>query len=200
MIIGITGGVGSGKSTAMDYISANWPVRLIKTDELAKELMQESLLSQLEKAFGRSLRDRDGRLDSSLYRNILYEDKENTRISDSLVHPAVWKEAGLRARRASEEGLMALVETALPGKEFRELCDVIIAVCRDDEKRRSSLSRERSYDDRLFDEIRERQPEPSGYAAYGDIVIKNNGSINEFKDSIKKELDAICKSCEREQR
>ena len=201
MIIGITGGVGSGKSTAIEYMAENWTVRILKTDDMAKELMdKDELLSRLETAFGRSLRSASGGLDRELYRDILYSSAENTELSDSIVHPAVWDLAKKEAELAEKEGLLALIETALPSKSFRELCDLIIVFSRDEGKRRDTLYKERGYDSELFQDINERQLSDEGYLAYADILIENNGSLDELKERIKKELNAVYKSCKREQR
>ena len=200
MVIGITGGVGSGKSTALDLIKDSMPACILRTDDIASELMDTVFLDRLSLAFKRELRGSDGKLDKRLYSEILYSDPANTALSDSIVHPAVWDRVRELICKAEARDLPVFVETALPGPEFREICDRIIAFVTPDELREERLSESRGYTREHFDAIKRRQLDHKGYEAYADNVINNNGSKEELKRKVLDEIDDIYKSCKREQR
>ena len=201
MIIGITGGVGSGKSTALSIISSVYKTRELQTDGIAKELMQETeLLDRLSEAFGLDVRGADGLLDKELYTRLIFESRENAAISDSIVHPEVWKRSEELAKRAEEKGELVLLETALPGPDFRRICDYIVLLKSPEKNRAERLKEERGYTREHFQDMLDTQPDEASYESYADFVIANNGSMEEFKQRILKCIDDICKLGQREQR
>lgn len=200
MVIGITGGVGSGKSTALELIKDSKDACILRTDDIASELMDTVLLERLSAAFGRELRGSDGRLDKKLYSELIYSDPANTALSDRIVHPAVWERVRKLIREAEDKDLPVFVETALPGPEFKEICDYVMAFITPDKLREERLSESRGYTREHFDAIKRRQLDHKGYEAYADIVINNNGSKEDLKRRVLDEIDDIYKSCKREQR
>ena len=200
MVIGITGGVGSGKSTALELIKDSMDACILRTDDIASELMDTVLLERLSAAFGRELRGSDGRLDKKLYSELIYSDPANTALSDRIVHPAVWERVRKLIREAEDKDLPVFVETALPGPEFKEICDYVMAFITPDKLREERLSESRGYTREHFDAINRRQLDNKGYEPYADIVINNNGSKEDLKRRVLDEIDDIYKSCKREQR
>ena len=200
MVIGITGGVGSGKSTALELIKDSMDACILRTDDIASELMDTVLLERLSAAFGRELRGSDGRLDKKLYSELIYSDPANTALSDRIVHPAVWERVRKLIREAEDKDLPVFVETALPGPEFKEICDYVMAFITPDKLREERLSESRGYTRKHLDAIKRRQLDHKDYEAYADIVINNNGSKEDLKRRVLDEIDDIYKSCKREQR
>lgn len=201
MIIGVTGGVGSGKSTAISHVSELYDALVLRTDDIAKELMTDpKLLEQLEAAMGRSIRDRDGLLDKKLYGDLIYSSERMAAISDSIVHPAVWDYVRERAGEESSKGRLVLVESALPGKELSDICDHILVLTAGDRARLSRLAKERGYSSERYEDIKERQLSQEAFEALGDVIIRNDGTIEEMKKRTEEAIDDLCKSCQRKQR
>ena len=201
MRIGVTGGVGSGKSTALSIIASHLEVCLLKADDIAKELMEDkSLLRELSEAFHQDITDREGKLDKELYGELIFSDKKNAELSDSIVHPRVWRRIDELAGKAEAEDRLVLIETALPSESFRRLCDFIIVLESPSGEREERLSKERGYTKERFLDIQETQLSREGFRAYGDYVILNDGSLEELEQRILKCVDDICKSCKRKQR
>ncbi|KXK44068.1 MAG: dephospho-CoA kinase [Chlorobi bacterium OLB5] len=91
--IGITGGVGSGKSLAASYFEElGYPV--IYADKVAKQLYTSNklLLSKLVKEFGKSIIDEHGNLSRENARKIIFSSKKNIKRVNSVVHPFVFRQ------------------------------------------------------------------------------------------------------------
>ncbi len=191
MILGAIGGIGSGKSTVASFIAENYGAVLLRTDDIAKELMKSpALIKRLKEAFPKGIVKEDGSLDKELYAKLIYGDESLLKLSNSIVHPAVWD----YVKEATKEGLgLYVVETALPDEHFLELCDFIIAVERDDELRIEDLVKERGHSPEYFSKIIKNQRSKEGYAKLSDYVISNSGSVEGLKRKAAEILDDICK-------
>lgn len=87
-VIGLTGGIGSGKSTIARFFS-DLGVRVYYADDAAKEVMQSpQMLADLEAAFGSGV-VRDGTLDRKALAAIVFSDKDKLEMLNAMVHPLV---------------------------------------------------------------------------------------------------------------
>ncbi|MBU2570185.1 MAG: dephospho-CoA kinase [Gammaproteobacteria bacterium] len=88
--IGLTGGIGSGKTTIADLFSElNVPV--IDADDIAREVVEpgSQALEQIRHAFGERVIAADGNLDRSAMRELVFADTEQKRKLEAIVHPMV---------------------------------------------------------------------------------------------------------------
>ena len=94
MIIGIIGGIGSGKSTVSEYLENKYGFLVFKSDTVAKEIMtaDPEVVMELKCAFGDDIYNEDGSVNRQKYASILYSDEKNRVLSNSIIHPACWKE------------------------------------------------------------------------------------------------------------
>lgn len=186
MILGVIGGIGSGKSTVAKWIAVVYGYCHLSTDDLAQEMMNgdEELKNALREAFGEVYKE-DGILDKKKYAGILYSDAENRKKNDEIVHPLVWKK--VKELTAGEGNFV--VETALPGPEFKTLCDKIFAVYVGEDERIHRLMESRGYTkEYALSIIRGQQPD-SFYEAFSDLMIDNSGSFLETTERIRKEME-----------
>jgi len=102
--IGITGGIGSGKSLAAKYFES-LGYKVIYADKVAKELYanNKQLINKLVKAFGNGILDENGNLSRQNARRIIFSSKKNIKRVNSIVHPFVFREmdkiyAGIKDR------------------------------------------------------------------------------------------------------
>ena len=201
MIIGLTGGVGSGKSTAADHIGEYYHAYILKTDEVAHDVMKDKeVLSLLEAAFSVPITNGCGELDKAAYADLLYSSPEKKALSDSIIHPIVWKKVRETAFSLSDKGALVLVETALPGPEFADICDHIICFCADSKLRGKRLSSDRGYSDERFKDIINLQPDEEEYASYADCFIVNDGTKEQLWKRTEQAINDFYKLCKREQR
>lgn len=175
--VGVTGGIGSGKSTVCQIFKVlNIPV--YDADAAAKRLMQEDprLKMELKKAFGESTFDKEGRLDRKALADKVFRDKEQLERLNSLVHPAVFEDV----KRWSVENATApylVKEAALlfESGSYREQ-DILITVFAPEE---IAIQRVMQRDNVSEAAVRERmahQWPQEKKAALSDYIIHNTGN------------------------
>ncbi len=107
LIIGLTGGIGSGKTTASQYFEKRG-VPVIDADQLTRELVapEQPALKEIVEQLGTDLLTPDGKLDRPRLRKRIFAHPEQRRILEAILHP--------RAREAAQQRLRALHESTHP--------------------------------------------------------------------------------------
>jgi len=190
MILGLTGGIGSGKSLVSEILEKEYGFYVIQTDKVAADIMitDTALVCRLKQAFGKDIYLPDGTLNKTRYAEIIYSDRKMQTLSDEIVHPAVWVETAGMIRRIKGEYGSILVETALPGKNLKKLCDLVWHVSADENIRMIRLMETRNYPRGYAESVMKRQPSEDAYSVLADRVIRNNGTVEELREEIKKLL------------
>lgn len=109
-IIGLTGGIGSGKSTVARIWQGCGAI-VIDADAIARDLMQPGsiVLEEVAQAFGRDLLDPEGKLQRAELAARAFISEEKTAQLNSITHPAIRRQIGRGIERARAEGVHALV-------------------------------------------------------------------------------------------
>ena len=91
--IGVTGGVGAGKSVVMDYLKKEYNAAVIKADEAARLLEEpgQDCYNELLDIFGKSILDENGYIDKKAFAAKIFSDPEARAKTNACVHPAVKK-------------------------------------------------------------------------------------------------------------
>ena len=102
-IIGLTGGIGSGKSTVLELFKI-LGVKTYSADESAKKLVNTDpyLINLIKSSFGDNIYDK-GLLNSKKLSKIVFEDKEKLKLLNSIIHPAVAKDFKLFLNSNNED-------------------------------------------------------------------------------------------------
>lgn len=185
MILGITGGIGSGKSTVTDVLKNRYGFHILKTDDMAKELELPGhiVYERLKEEFGEGiLTQKDGPIDKEAFAALIYSDDDALEKANGIIHPAVWAEVG----RLTEDckgnmltGPHAAVETALPNDYFENLCDEIWYIHVDREVRIKRLMEDRGYTYEKCVGIISNQMSEEAFRSMADEVIDNSLPVEE---------------------
>lgn len=125
-IIGIIGGIASGKSTVLSILQGDFSYRILRMDELAKALYQEeAVLREMKMLLPASVFTKEGALSFSRLRTLLFTEPERKKHLEELIHPLVFQEVFKEIIHARMLGEKLAVETALPNQEFLSQCDLI---------------------------------------------------------------------------
>ena len=102
-IIGLTGGIGSGKSTVLELFKI-LGVKTYSADESAKKLVNTDpyLINLIKSSFGENIYDK-GQLNSKKLSDIVFENKEKLKLLNSIIHPAVAKDFKLFLNSNNED-------------------------------------------------------------------------------------------------
>lgn len=190
--IGITGGVGAGKSEILAHLAGKPGVKVMLADEIAHKLMEPGTdcyarLAELFAGEDVFLRNEEVGFDRKKLAAVIFVDPGKRARLNAVVHPAV-KEYVLRVlREERERGVLRLLvlEAALLIEEhYDEICDELWYIYTDEAHRRERLMRSRGYSPEKITEIFASQLDEETYRSRCGRVIDNNGTIEETRGQI----------------
>ncbi|UCV11244.1 dephospho-CoA kinase [Dechloromonas denitrificans] len=128
-VVGLTGGIGSGKSTVADLFAAKGIV-VIDTDALAHELTAPdgAAMPALLAAFGPSIADVTGAMDRAAMRRLVFADATARARLEGILHPMIRRISDERCRLAASPYVILAVPLLVESGSYRERCDRIVAV------------------------------------------------------------------------
>ncbi len=195
LFLGITGGVGAGKTEILNYLKETYACRLLLADELAHDLMEPgtACYAKLRALLGTAdvwaeACDSEGKpiqnppFDRGKLAALLFSEEETREAVNAIVHPAVKEEVTAQAAAARENGTIPLfvLEAALLIEErYDEICDELWAIIASEEVRRERLKASRGYSDARIDATLESQISEEAYRAHCAEVIDNSGTREE---------------------
>ncbi len=193
MVIGVTGGVGAGKSTVLKILRDKYDAKLILTDDVARELMAPGGASYdlVRDAFGDEILLDDGGLDRGRLAGIVFEDEEKLELLNSITHPQTKEETRRRITGFKEEDPDALVvvEAALLIEAgFTDLLDELWVVTADRETRIRRLEDSRCYTRQKCEDVMANQLSDEEFESRADFVIDNSGNTWQTEMQIARRL------------
>lgn len=183
MIIGLMGGVGSGKSTVLNYLRDQYNAEIIQSDMVAKEVMKPGFeaFNEIKQAFPDVISD--NAINNNRLAGIVFNDKEKLKQLNSITHPATVKEIISRINSSSKN--IIVVESAiLPGSGLEEICDELWFVFCEKETRIKRLMDSRGYTRENALNIINNQPTDEEYNTISDEFIDNSYSENKTREHI----------------
>lgn len=179
-VIGLTGGIGSGKSVVAELLKVKYGACILDTDGIAKNQMEPGGASYklVVDYFGKKILSSDGAIDRQKLAAIIFEDKSKRLKINELTHPivleAVKREVESKRKEGNTEYL--IVETALMMEaRYDFICDEVWYVYAAEEVRRSWLKASRNYTDEKIDLIMANQSKEEAFRAKYTKVIENIG-------------------------
>lgn len=188
IIIGVTGGMGAGKSRVLAYLEEKWNARTIRLDDISRELLAKNGLCYEETIhiFGKKIVKPDGNLDRALIAKMIFEDSRLRDRLNALVHPAVKAQVRWLAEemRQIDAGLLVVEAALLIEGGYKEICDEIWYIYADEKVRRERLRESRGYTDERIDGTFATQLTDEAFRAYVDFVIDNSGPFEDAARAI----------------
>ena len=181
-ILGITGGVGAGKSTILSYLAQQYGARVIELDKAAHLCMQPgtSCYEQIVDRFGKKILKEDGSIDRPVLSRIVFADRQEVEALNHMVHPAVKAYIRKEIRKERESGKVPFVvlEAALLLEDhYDEICDEIWYVYVEEETRIRRLQSSRGYTPEKTRAVLKNQKSDEEFRLYCQFVIDNSSEI-----------------------
>ena len=188
-ILGITGGVGSGKSRVLEILKEEYGFRVIQADQVAKDLMQPGRDSYraVVDCLGPSVLNEDGTINRPAMARIIFGCPDKRIQVDRLTHPLVWNAAFGEALACPEP--LVVIEAAIPSKEFRDNCGEMWYVYTSRENRMERLRESRGYTDEKTESIMASQVPEAVFREFSDAIIDNNGPVEDTRKQVRKLLE-----------
>ncbi|AWB83930.1 dephospho-CoA kinase [Corynebacterium liangguodongii] len=192
--IGLTGGIGSGKSTvAKMFADAGFPV--VDADQVARDNMAPGspVLAEVARVFGEDLIGAGGELDRAELARRAFASEEQTRKLNEITHPAIRRESDRRFAQLEQRGVKAAVYDMplLVELGLNEEMDLTVVVDVAAEERVRRLVEHRGLDEGDARNRIARQAGDEERRARADIVIDNNGSLEELRARVEGVVDKI---------
>ncbi len=183
-IIGVTGGVGAGKSTVLDYIGKNYNCLIIFADEVANTIKKKGYpaYERLTDLLGKEILGDDEEIDRSRMAAAIFGSKELLDKVNNILHPLVndYIIKTIEEHREKNEKDFVFVEAALLIENgYEALVDELWYVYADENIRRERLKASRGYSDEKIDSIFRSQLGDDEFRKHADFCIDNSGSTKE---------------------
>ena len=187
-VIGVTGGVGAGKSEILNYIADNWNATVVEADEVGYLVMKpgKSCFAPIVELFGPGILQEDGTLDRTRIAQMVFEDKNLLEKLNAIVHPAVKKYIRKAIQREEEnETDFFIVEAALLIEDkYDEICDELWYIYASEAVRRERLKTTRGYSDARVDGIFKNQCPEAVFRANCAVTIDTGISLEYTKEQV----------------
>ena len=197
--VGITGGIGSGKSVVMDYLKEHTSCEIVYADDLAKELyapgtpLNQNLQDRFSEknGYSKDLFLEDKSINTTVFAREVLSDEKSREALNGLVHPAVKEEVIRRVkkhREAKDVDYFFLEAALLIEAGYKELCDELWYIFVTEENRRNRLKASRGYSDKRIDEAFAMQLKEYEFLAACCVVIDNNGTTEQTYTQLERVL------------
>ena len=175
MKIGVTGGIGSGKSYVCRLLAQRWQLPVYDCDSAAKMLMVSSprIRQQLQELVGDDVYDAGGQLNKGVMSRYLFADAAHVKAVNTIVHPAVKDDFELWA--SQQTGDVVMESAILVEAGFAKAVDFLVVV---EAPLALRIQRAMARDGATEEQVRARvrhQMTAEQLRAYADIVIVNDG-------------------------
>lgn len=196
-VLGLTGGIASGKSTVARMLAA-CGAQVIDADQLARDVVAlgSEALAQIAREFGPLVLNPDGSLNRTALGGIVFQDPQKRRRLEEITHPRIIAkmQAQLQALESQDQAFRVVLDVPLlfETPEILRLCDYTVVVwvpeslqicrlmCRDGLGRREALKR-------IGAQIPLDQKR-----LLADIVIDNSGSLADTQSQVRELWDGLC--------
>ena len=181
-VLGITGGVGAGKSTVLMYLKEHYGARVIQADQVGHLLQQppESCYRRIVELFGTTVLNADGTISRPKLGAIVYTDPQKMARLNAIMHPSIrrWIKSEVEAEQKRGCVPFVTVEAALLLEDhYDEICDEIWYVHTDDAVRIKRLQESRGYSEEMCRRIMANQKNECDFRAACQLVIDNSSDI-----------------------
>ena len=185
-IIGLTGGIGSGKSAAAKILK-ELGLKVIDLDQITHELMRPGELGYIEikKEFGEKYMDTKGAIDRRLLREEIFSSFDLKKRIESILHPIIFEECNKQLNLLKHENYIVLVIPLLfETKNYISLIDESLLIDCDLETQIERVIKRDSISKTLANRIIKNQMNRQEKQLLAHKVILNDGNINHLKTQL----------------
>lgn len=190
LIIGVTGGVGAGKSTVLDYLKEKYHAYIIMADEVAKELLLpgEKANIAIQSIYPKELFEEDGSIRRQKMAEYIFANAGKREEQNRIVFPMV-KEKIVQLIDEHQDSDIIVVEAALLIEEhYDAICDVMWYIYSSENNRRKRLKMSRGYSEERIELMMKSQLRHQDFLDACEVMIDNDGSILDAQKQVDEQL------------
>jgi dephospho-CoA kinase len=184
-VLGITGGIGSGKSTVSSLL-AERGLPVLDADEISRSVTgpMGRAMPEIAETFGKKVVSANGALNRKAMSDIAFSDKKKLDQLSSIIHKHVFEQIDETLKKEKEKGTKCVVlDVPIPVNKFRELCNQIWVVTCDKDVRLARLQKRGMNKEEAERRIAVQMTDDE-YCELGDHAIDNSWALDDLKDKV----------------
>jgi dephospho-CoA kinase len=192
-VVGLTGGIASGKSTIAGFFS-DLGVPIVDTDLVAREVVEpgEPALAEIRDEFGPDVIAPDGRLNRPALRQIIFADDSKRRTLEAILHPRIRKEALRQAESADGPYVIVAVPLLFESPMKASMDRILVVDCSKETQIERLMTRD-GEDREQACRILATQASREQRLSIADDVIDNEQSLRASRDAVQRLHRRYCK-------
>ncbi len=181
LIIGLTGGIGSGKSAAA-HCFAELDVPIIDTDLIARQVVEpgQPALTEIAQAFGAEIVTDAGQINRPALRQLIFADSAKRQQLEAILHPRIRAEMLRQAALLTNPYAIFVIPLLLETGQQNLVNRILVIDC-DDTIRRQRLKQRDQMNDAEIDRAFAAQASREQRLAAADEIISNNGNLDQLQ-------------------
>lgn len=191
MKVGLTGGIGAGKSTVADMFSKLGAV-VIRSDELARQVIEPNTpgFQKVLSRFGNQILQENGSIDRQKLAQIVFNDKNALKDLEDIIHPLVRSKTNELIDSQTQETIVVNEVPLLLEKNMNSLYDFLVIVVSNEKNRLNRLLKrgisEEEAKKRILLQVSDEQRKSAA-----DFLISNDGTIDQLQADVAKVWQAL---------
>lgn len=190
MIIGLTGGIASGKSTVSKYLVEKG-FKVYDADKIAKDISEKkSVQEEIILTFGNKILDKNGNIDRKKLKEIVFENKEKLKRLNAIIHPKVinfYKE--LKEKKTDK--VIIFDVPLLFESGIDKFCNRILVIISDYEVQLNRIIERDKINRELAEKIIKSQLSNEERIKKADVVIENNSNLEDLFKKVERFCETI---------
>jgi dephospho-CoA kinase len=186
ILVGLTGGIGSGKTTVARMLAARGAV-VVDADELARSALDPGTkaFKHVCDLFGDEVLTEDGRIDRAALASVVFGDEEKRRALESITHPEVFRLLAETVERYRDTDSVVVFDAPLIIETgFHEAVDVLVVVTAPVEQAIERVGRDRGMSQAEASVRMAAQTDPKERESAADVVIENDADLESLEKKV----------------
>ncbi len=194
IVIGLTGGIGSGKSTVSQWLLNQYQIPTIDTDIIARSVVMPNTagLNAVVQTFGHSILNADGTLNRSKLREIIFNDAQHKQQLEAILHPLIQNKVEEELAQIKQNNPPPLILIAIPllteniqkiGQKPHYLDNIWVVDTTNEQQLKQASKRDHSSLQHIQNII-DQQASQAERLAIADVVIDNTGDLNHLQHQL----------------
>lgn len=184
LVIGLTGGIGSGKSTVAELFKKRH-VPVIDTDIIARELVKpdQPALNEITAEFGNTIIQSNGELNRSALAEITFHDKQARKKLEAILHPRIRENMQSQIKNITSPYVIVVIPLLIETGQSDQVDHILLVDCPEDMQIERVKHRD-NRDEQQIKDILHAQSSRQARLSTADDVIENRGDISELDAKI----------------
>lgn len=197
-VLGLTGGVGSGKTEAAKLLKKITGAELFLADELGHQVMKKGQngYERILEVFGKEILGTDGEIDRGRLSELVFSSPERLEVLSNIIHPEVLSYLKDRIQERKEKKGLLILESAIMFESGCDgFCDEVWYIFVPKEIREQRLMESRGYSKEKSSSIIKKQMEEEEYRCRCKKEIKNDGTLESLEKTLREAAKCFSVMC-----